>query len=161
MSDLEKIITSYGYKLENFSDCQIETFNMAVENQLELKTIINPQVDELIMNVVVHETITMPEKVSMLPYLYPGITFSQLGDIRQASQAGDMLKVDKFLELFHKKDISIERKNSIARLIERELDYTDLLDASLKDEEVLQEVRDRTRRTYDVQAMLNRSISIN
>ena len=158
MNNLDQIIVKHGYKLSDFSECQIETFKMALENNLELKTIINPLVDEVVMNLVVYETITIPDKLSMLPYLFAGVTFAQLGDIRKAVEAGDEAKVSHFIELFQRDDFSNNRKSYIARLIEKGIEHKDFLNSPLNDEALILEIRERIPKMYDANSMFKRAV---
>ena len=134
--NLEQTVASYGYKPSDFTECQLETIQSALDNNLQVSTIINPKVDELVMNIVVHETLTIPDKISMLPYLYPGVTFSQLGRIRESVESGDVAMLKQYTDVFKREDLSKERKVSLTKLMKRGLNYLDLLDSPLSDEEL-------------------------
>ncbi|MFN7094757.1 MAG: hypothetical protein ACK4M7_05260 [Burkholderiales bacterium] len=148
MTNLEQTINKFGYKLTDFTECQLETLKIALEDNLDISTIANPKIDELVMNIVVHETVTNPEQTSMLPYLYPNVSFSQLGDIRKSVEAGDIDKLKKYTNLYKRDDLSKTCKSSIAILIKYDVDYTDLLDSQLSEQALADVISSRIPRMY-------------
>jgi hypothetical protein len=143
MSKLEDKINQHGYKISDFSVCQLEVIQEALNNKLDLSTIINPEIDETIMSVVVSETISNSGQLSILPYLYSGINFRQIKCLRFAIENKDTEKLNKYLAIFKSKKFSDSRKYALSILITNELYYKDLLNSELEDPEFTEEVKSR------------------